>query len=62
MSIKVFVHTLSKRAETSALLDTGATENFINEAYVRLVMSALMSDPHPHSWVFHALDSILAPS
>ena len=35
MSIKVFVHTLSKRAETSALLDTGATENFINEAYAR---------------------------
>ena len=35
MSIKIFVHTLSKRAETSALLDTGATENFINEQYVR---------------------------
>ena len=35
MSIKIFVHTLSKRAETSALLDTGATENFINEQYAR---------------------------
>jgi hypothetical protein len=35
MSIKIFVHTLSKRAETSALLDTGAMENFINEAYAR---------------------------
>jgi hypothetical protein len=35
MSVKIFVHTLSKRAKTSALLDTGATENFINEAYAR---------------------------
>ena len=35
MSIRIFVHTLSKRAETSALLDMGATENFINEAYTR---------------------------
>ena len=35
MSIKIFVHTLSKRAETSALLDTGATENFINKQYAR---------------------------
>jgi hypothetical protein len=37
MSIKIFVHTLSKRAETSALLDTGATENFINERYTRKI-------------------------
>ena len=35
MSIRIFVHTLSKRAETSTLLDTGATENFINEQYAR---------------------------
>ena len=37
MSIRIFVHTLSKRAETSALLDTGATENFINEQYARRI-------------------------
>ena len=35
MSIRVFLHTSSKRAETSALLDSGATENFINEGYAR---------------------------
>jgi hypothetical protein len=33
MSIQVYIHTASKRAETPALLDTGATENFINHQY-----------------------------
>jgi hypothetical protein len=33
MSIQVFIHTMSKRAETPALLDSGATENFINHQY-----------------------------
>ena len=33
MSIKVYVNTLNKRAETSALLDSGATENFITTHY-----------------------------
>ena len=33
MSIKVYVNTSNKRAETSALLDSGATENFITTHY-----------------------------
>ena len=33
MSIKVYVNTLNKRAETAALLDSGATENFITTHY-----------------------------
>ena len=33
MSIQVFIHTSSKRAETPALLDSGATENFINNQF-----------------------------
>jgi gag-polyprotein putative aspartyl protease len=33
MSIKVYVNTLNKRAETTALLDSGATENFITTQY-----------------------------
>jgi hypothetical protein len=33
MSIRVFIHTLNRRAETPALLDSGATENFINHQY-----------------------------
>ena len=33
MSIRVFIHTPNKRAETPALLDSGATKNFINHHY-----------------------------
>ena len=33
MSIRVFIHTPNKRAKTPALLDSGATENFINHHY-----------------------------
>ena len=33
MSIKVYVNTSNKKAETSALLDSGATENFITTHY-----------------------------
>jgi hypothetical protein len=33
MSIRVYIHTVSKRAKTPALLDTGVTENFINHQY-----------------------------
>ena len=33
MSLKVYLHTSNRRAETTALLDCGATENFINEKY-----------------------------
>jgi hypothetical protein len=35
MSIRVFLHTSNKRAETTTLLDSGATENFINKRYAR---------------------------
>jgi hypothetical protein len=35
MTLRVFVHSRSKRAETIALLDSGATENFININYAQ---------------------------
>ena len=35
MMLLVFVHSRSKRAETVALLDSGATENFINISYAQ---------------------------
>jgi hypothetical protein len=35
MTICVYLNSLFKRAETSALLDSGATENFINPTYAR---------------------------
>ena len=35
MSIRVFLHTSNKRAKATALLDSGATENFINKRYAQ---------------------------
>ena len=35
MSIRVFLHTSNKRAETPALLDSRATENFISKKYAQ---------------------------
>jgi len=35
MTLRVFLHSRSKRAKTVALLDSGATENFINIHYAR---------------------------
>jgi hypothetical protein len=35
MTIRVYLNSLFKRAETSALLDSGATENFINPNYAK---------------------------
>ena len=35
MSLQAFIHTSSKRVETPALLDSGATENFINTNYAQ---------------------------
>jgi hypothetical protein len=35
MTLHVFIHSRSKRAETVALLDSGATENFINISYAQ---------------------------
>ena len=35
MSLQTFIHTLNKRVETPALLDSGATENFINANYTQ---------------------------
>ena len=35
MTIRTFLHMRSKRAEAIALLDSGATENFMNLDYAR---------------------------
>jgi hypothetical protein len=35
MTVRFFVHTKSKRAEALALVDSGATENFMNLDYAR---------------------------
>ena len=35
MSLRAFIHMLIKRVKTPALLDSGATENFINANYAQ---------------------------
>jgi hypothetical protein len=35
MTVRFFIHSRSKRAETLALVDSGATENFMNLDYAR---------------------------
>jgi hypothetical protein len=35
MTVRFFMHTKSKRAEALALVDSGATENFMNLNYAR---------------------------
>jgi hypothetical protein len=35
MTVRFFIHTKSKRAEALALVDSGATENFMNLDYTR---------------------------
>src|SRR5216683_6066172 len=35
MTLRIFIHSKSRRAEAVALLDSGATENFININYVK---------------------------
>ena len=35
MTLCFYIHTVVKRAETTALLDSGATENFLNLSYAK---------------------------
>ena len=35
MTIRFYIHTIAKRAKAIALVDSGATENFINLTYAR---------------------------
>jgi len=35
MTVRVFIHSTAKRAETISLLDSGATENFLNLEYAK---------------------------
>ena len=35
MTVRFFIHSVAKRAEATALLDSGATENFMNLSYAK---------------------------
>ena len=35
MMVHIYIHSINKRAESMALLDSGATENFMNLSYAK---------------------------
>ena len=35
MTVRCYLHSIAKRAETTALVDSGATENFLNLSYAK---------------------------
>ena len=47
MTIQFYVHSIAKRAESIALLDSGATENFMNLAYAKWLRLPIKQLPDP---------------
>ncbi len=47
MTVRVFIHSNSKRAETISLLDSGATENFLNLDYAKWLKLPIKRLPFP---------------
>ena len=47
MTIWFYIHLISKRAESIALLDSGATENFMNLAYANWLQLSIKQLPKP---------------
>ncbi len=47
MTVRVFIHSNSKRAETISLLDSGATENFLNLEYAKWLKLPIKRLPFP---------------
>ncbi len=47
MTVRFFVHSIAKRAEAIALLDSGATENFMNLSYAKWLKLPIKQLPKP---------------
>ena len=47
MTVHVFIHSAAKRAETVSLLDSGATENFLNLNYAKWLHLPIKQMPQP---------------
>ena len=47
MTLRFYIHTIAKRAETTALLDSGATENFLNLSYAKWLKLPIKRLPTP---------------
>src|SRR5882672_593582 len=49
MTIQFYVHSIVKRAEAVALLDSGAMENFLNLSYAKWLKLPIKQLPTPHT-------------
>src|SRR6267142_1678782 len=49
MTVRTYIHTIAKRAEMVALLDSGATENFLNLTYARWLKIPIKRLPSPRT-------------
>src|SRR5258708_33721756 len=47
MTVRFFIHSIAKRAEGIALLDSGATENFMNLSYAKWLKLPIKQLPKP---------------
>ena len=47
MTLRVFMHSKSKRAETIALVDSGATENFMSLDYAKYLQLPIQRMKEP---------------
>ncbi|SRR6266403_295081 len=47
MTVCIFIHLNAKRAQTISLLDSGATENFLNLNYAKWLQLPIKKMPHP---------------
>jgi hypothetical protein len=51
MTVRSYLHSCAKRAEATTLLDSGATENFINLQYARWLKLPIKQLEHPRKLV-----------
>jgi len=49
MTIRFYVHLIAKRAEATALLDSGATQNFISLSYAKWLKLPIKQLPMPRT-------------
>ena len=47
MTVRIFIHSNSKRAKTISLLDSGATKNFLNHNYTKWLKLPIKKLPFP---------------
>jgi hypothetical protein len=47
MTIRIYLHSIAKRAEAIALVDSGATENFMNLSYAKWLKLPIKQLPQP---------------